>query len=222
MAENKKSFLLYCDLIHTIEQLPNEKAGELFKHILRYVNDQNPISDDLITNITFEPIKQQLKRDLRQWEETLSLKSISGKLGNLKRWNLDLYNKVIDKSMTIEDAEIIAHSRKVSHSDKMPSHRIAKIAVNDNVNVNDNVKNIKERANKFAPPTIEDVKLYFKQNRYTENSAIRAFNFYDVANWHDSKGNKVKNWKQKMQSVWFKEENLEVEIKQQKDKVYEL
>ena len=42
MAENKKSFILYCDLIHTIEKMPNEKAGELFKHILMYVNDKNP------------------------------------------------------------------------------------------------------------------------------------------------------------------------------------
>lgn len=68
MAENKKSFLLYCDLIHTIKKMPNDKAGELLKHILSYVNDENPISDDLIINLTFEPIKQQLKRDLVKYE----------------------------------------------------------------------------------------------------------------------------------------------------------
>jgi len=133
MAENKKGFILYCDLIHMIEQLPNDKAGELFKHILRYVNDQNPVTDDLITNITFEPIKQQLKRDLKQWEDSISVKSISGKLGNLKRWNIDLYNQVLAKTISIEDAEIIANSRKVSHTDNLPSHPIAKIAVTDTV-----------------------------------------------------------------------------------------
>lgn len=68
MAENKKSFLLYCDLIHTIEKMPKENAGELFLHILKYVNDQNPTTDDLIVNLTFEPIKQQLKRDLKVYE----------------------------------------------------------------------------------------------------------------------------------------------------------
>ena len=66
MAENKKSFVLYCDLIHTIEQLTNEQAGDLFKHILRYVNDQNPEAKSVITKIAFEPIKQQLKRDLQK------------------------------------------------------------------------------------------------------------------------------------------------------------
>jgi hypothetical protein len=44
---------------------------------------------------------------------------------------------------------------------------------------------------------------------YTKESAIKAFNYYDCAGWKDSKGNKVRNWKQKMQAVWFKDENKE-------------
>ena len=63
MATDKKSFLLYCDLIHTVEKLDDEHAGELFKHILRYVNDQNPTPKDFIIDLAFEPIKQMLKRD---------------------------------------------------------------------------------------------------------------------------------------------------------------
>ena len=56
-------------------------------------------------------------------------------------------------------------------------------------------------------PLIDEVILYFNENGYTKESAVKAYNFYDVANWVDSKGNKVKNWKQKMQGVWFKDEN---------------
>ena len=81
MAKDKKSFLLYCDLIHTVKQLPDDKAGELFKHILSYVNDENPITDDLVTNISFEPIKQQLKRDLKKYESICDRNSSNGKLG---------------------------------------------------------------------------------------------------------------------------------------------
>lgn len=84
MADNKKGFILYCDLIHTVEQLPNDKAGELFKHILRYVNDLNPITDDLLTKVTFEPIKQQLKRDLNKWNEKSIKRSEAGRLGGFK------------------------------------------------------------------------------------------------------------------------------------------
>jgi hypothetical protein len=43
--------------------------------------------------------------------------------------------------------------------------------------------------------------------------AKRAFDYYDVANWKDSKNNQVKNWKQKMRGVWFKDENKEAEQK---------
>lgn len=57
------------------------------------------------------------------------------------------------------------------------------------------------------PPTLLEVIAYFKENGFSENLAKRAFNGYNEANWHDSKGNKVLNWKQKMINVWFKPEN---------------
>jgi hypothetical protein len=61
----------------------------------------------------------------------------------------------------------------------------------------------------FQPPTLAEVILYFLENGFPEATAKRAFNYYSVANWKDSKGNQVKNWRQKMQAVWFKEENKE-------------
>lgn len=81
MAENKKSFILYCDLIHTVNKLPNDKAGELFKHILSYVNDENPHTEDLIIQIAFEPVKLQLKRDLVKWENYIEKQRQNGKNG---------------------------------------------------------------------------------------------------------------------------------------------
>lgn len=138
MAEDKKSFLLYTDLIHTVNKMPNDKAGELFKHILSYVNDLNPETEDLIIQLTFEPIKQQLKRDLLKYKESIIDKSNAGKLGNLKRWHKDLYDKVINNQLELDNALNIAESRKVSHTDNVQSQPIAEIAVNDNVNVNVN------------------------------------------------------------------------------------
>ena len=79
MAENKKGFLLYCDLIHTVEKLNDEQAGKLFKHVLDYVNDLNPITEDLLTQVCFEPIKQSLKRDLKKWEKQHEQRIAAGK-----------------------------------------------------------------------------------------------------------------------------------------------
>jgi hypothetical protein len=67
------------------------------------------------------------------------------------------------------------------------------------------------------PPLIEDVIAYFKENKYTEASARKAFDYYKASitdekpYWSDGKGNPIKNWKMKMQSVWFKDENKETE-----------
>ena len=81
MANGKKGFMLYTDLIHTVEKLSKEQAGELFLHILKYVNDKNPILDNLILEIAFEPIKQQLKRDLEKYNNTIEVRKEAGKLG---------------------------------------------------------------------------------------------------------------------------------------------
>ena len=90
MAENKKSFLLYCDLIHTVEQLTDEQAGDLFKHILRYVNDQEPQTENVITRIAFEPIKQSLKRDLQKYEDIRKRNQDNAR----KRWDATASDRI--------------------------------------------------------------------------------------------------------------------------------
>lgn len=59
----------------------------------------------------------------------------------------------------------------------------------------------------FIPPILEDVKTYFKDNGYSEQSSVRFFNYYSTAEWKDSQGKQVRNWKQKALGVWFKPEN---------------
>lgn len=135
MAENKKSFLLYADQIGLFEKLSDEIAGKLIKMIFEYVNDRCPISDDILLQVAFEPIKCQLKRDLKDWEERKVERSESGRIGNLKRWHLDIYNKVKSGQLTINEAENIAKHRTAIS----PIANIA-VNVNDNVNVNVNEK----------------------------------------------------------------------------------
>ena len=81
MAKDKKSFLLYCDLIHTVKKMPKEKAGKLFLIILEYVNDDNPVVDDMLLELVFEPIKQQFKRDLKKYESIVERNKSNGSKG---------------------------------------------------------------------------------------------------------------------------------------------
>jgi len=83
--EGKNSFVLYTDLIHTLEKVPDETAGKLFKVILDYVNDKNPEPNDLVLQVLFEPIKRQLKRDLQSWEKERIYRSDAGRKGGLAK-----------------------------------------------------------------------------------------------------------------------------------------
>lgn len=123
MAEDKKSVLLYCDIIHTVEKLDDETAGALFKHYLRYVNDMNPETNNLLVEISFEPIKQNLKRDLKKWEEI-----------KLKRSKAGLKSAEV-RSKKKQD---LTNSTSVKCVEKNLTNPT--VRVNGNVTVNDNVK----------------------------------------------------------------------------------
>jgi hypothetical protein len=49
----------------------------------------------------------------------------------------------------------------------------------------------------FVPPTLEDIKAYCKK-RNNNVDAQKFFDYYDEADWYDSKGVKMKSWKQKV------------------------
>ena len=179
MAQGKKSFLMYCDQRGIFDKLPDEYAGRLIKHIFSYVNDENPETDDLVLTMAFEGIKTALKRDLQKYQEFVEKQRVNGKSGGRpKKPN--------------ESQKTQAFSEKPKKAD------------NDSDSVSDN-ENVKKK-NTF--PSIEDVKDFFREKGYSQDTAVKAFEYYSINQWKDGNGKPVKNWKQKMIAVWFKPENL--------------
>jgi hypothetical protein len=78
MAQGKKSFILYCDQRGIFNRLSDEQAGVLIKHIFAYVSDEKPQAD-FVTELAFESIMQQLKRDLKSWETQQEQRVTAGK-----------------------------------------------------------------------------------------------------------------------------------------------
>jgi hypothetical protein len=113
MAKDKKSFILYVDQKDLWNKLPDEIAGKLIKHIYSYVSDENPTSDDLIVEIAFEPIKQQLKRDLKLFEDVKVKRSEAGKAGANKRWN-EMPNNAIECQTMANDGKRINVIAKIA------------------------------------------------------------------------------------------------------------
>lgn len=180
MAKGKNSILIYTDWIDTFESLTDEEAGKLAKHLFRYINDKNPIAPDRLTEISFIPIKNSLKRDLKKWQLELDKKSDGGKLGNLKRWNLDLYELAIKKEITIERAEEIAKERIKSHTDTQRKNESLPIAsVADSVLVPVSVlvkeekkKEIEERKSAFA------YSLEIFKDKYPKEMLIAFYHYW--------------------------------------------
>ncbi len=74
----------------------------------------------------------------------------------------------------------------------------------------------KSPTTEFIAPTLEEFLDYFIENDYSEDVGKRAWKGYHDAKWHDSRGNKVLNWKQKCQNNWFKPEHKNGLAKEEK------
>jgi len=140
MAEGKASFVLYTDLIHLVRKLPREIRGDLFLIILEYVNDNLSIVEvmeeaDILLSVTFEPIKQQLKRDLKKYEKRQQQRIDAGRRSAEAR--------AAQRNSTTVDDNLISSGVSVSVNGN----------VNGSGNVNGNVisKDI-ERENTETPP----------------------------------------------------------------------
>jgi hypothetical protein len=149
MATDKNGFILYSDIIHTLEKLTDEKAGMLFKHILRYVNDLNPTSNDILIDIAFEPIKQQLKRDLDKWQGIREKRSAAGKQSSQQKQQM-LTSVESDEQASTDSTD------------------------NVNVNVNVNVINIYRAFDHLSISMDEVLRLEENYNRKQIDSVLDA------------------------------------------------
>jgi hypothetical protein len=147
--QGKKSFVLYTDQREVFEELSDEDAGKLIKHIFSYVNDENPETDDKFVRLAFLPIKTQLKRDLKIWDEKKLSRSESGKKGGLAKAS--------------NATNFLANPSNATNS-------LANLAVNvnGNVNVNDNVNvngNVNKQISASALFSLDDVFIDFKKEK---------------------------------------------------------
>ena len=155
MAENKTSFILYEDSIDVWEELTDEDAGQLIKHLFRYVNDQNPETVNPMVKLAFIPMKQHLKRDLKKYSKKADERSVSGVVGNLKRWHPDIYKRILSKEISIEEGQDIANDRKPSLSDNSDKEKsLSDVPIADSVSVNDSVNDSVIKKEKAIEPKV--------------------------------------------------------------------
>ena len=194
MAQGKKSFVAYSDWKDVFDELPDEDAGKLIKHIFAYVNDENPISDSVLIKAVFANIKSTLKRDLDKWESQLQQRSDAGKKSAEQR----AINKSNEKSTVVESR---ARKSTVSVSDSV-SVNINKILLSeiDRDSLNDldrmyfdiaigfrdrfilnkkrlGLTNFKDQENATYKNYVEPIRLAFEKDKRTKDDFEKVFRF---------------------------------------------
>ena len=159
MAEGKKAFSLYIDLIKLvngsnehnveIEPMTDEETGQLFRWILEYVNDLHP---SVPKNIKFAvvQVKKQLDEDLERWKDKCrkNTENIN------KRWNMER-NKSIRTNTNVYES--IPTDTKNTDKDKDKDKDIS--VSKDTYNIQDtNVSSVEVKEIILELPTIQSAK----------------------------------------------------------------
>lgn len=176
MAEGKKSFIAYSDWKDTFDALPNDKAGELIKHIFAYVNDESPITEDYLINAVFANIKNTLKRDLQKWDKQYEQRVKAGKKSA----------EVRKRNATTVNERSVSSTVSVSVSDSVTD-----------------IKKEKKPKTVFIPPSKKEFMVFARSKFKTEDlyqqsrdKLLLKFDSWSEADWINGRTEKkIKNWK---------------------------
>lgn len=168
----KKGFIVYYDILEQLEDMTDEQVGKIFRAMLRYEKfAELPIFEGEL-KVAFKFIKTTLDIEQQKYKD----KCAKNKESIEKRWS---------KGDTDEYECIEAYTNNTD----IDTH------IDTDTETNTDKKNIKKKK-VFIPPTFQEVKEYaVERNRL--DLAQKYFDYFSAGNWIDSKGNKVKNWKQK-------------------------
>ena len=139
-----------------------------------------------------------LFKSLQDKKYIISVRIIDSVNGRFIGWNHIVYDQPTDNDFY--------RLRDLPISDITDFGETAPILSTNNTILNTN--NIVNNSTKEKKPLLSEVISYFLEKGSTDERAKQAFEYYDAANWHDSRGKIVKNWKQKMLANWINNNNF--------------
>lgn len=139
MADNKKSFLLYCDQREQFDQLTDEQAGKLVKHLFAYVNCITPevpdnlknLYDRMIAQIEFEWSKYNPKTDKYHWNYQGGITPENHSIRNSQEysnWRISVFRR--DK-YTCQDCSNIGGDLNAHHLKQFATHKDSRLDIDN-------------------------------------------------------------------------------------------
>lgn len=184
---NKDSFVFYRSFYDAAKNIPKDSQLELYSALFEYAfNGEEPEFSDGIAKAMFVLIKPNIDSANARYQANYE----NGKKGGRP------------KAKPKENP-----NRSKRKPNRNPDKTEAKAKPNLNVDVDEDVdvnvnedvdvdKNTPKRG-RFGPPTLEEIKAYCAQRKNSVDPE-KFYDYFTASNWYDSKGNKVKSWKQKI------------------------
>ena len=174
-------FNAYHSYLESIEPLNDAERGRLFTALLEY--SSTGVTPDLRGNerFIFPTMKGQIDRDIAKYEAKCHKNSEIAS----KRWDANGCERIRTDANAceriFEDANDAKEKEKEKAKDKAKDKEKAKESNNK----------------RFTPPTLAEIADYCRE-RGSDVDPKRFFDYFEANNWVDSKGQKVKSWKQKV------------------------
>lgn len=168
-----------------IDQLSMESRGRIFTNMMRYFDsgENELLSLDTLESAMFNVLKINVDNSFSDFEET----SQKNRENALKRWNATASDRIRSNANDAED-------RGQSTEDR-----------GKNTEVETKAAKPQRSKKRFIPPTVEEIAAFCRE-RGNSVDAQKVYDTYAVADWKDSTGKPVKNWKQKIIAVWERDE----------------
>jgi hypothetical protein len=190
------SMKLYEQEMRTLLSIPSDERGRILTALLMATLGEEPSELPPLESAVFELIMSQVER-----AHALSAKrSMAGSRGGAPNKNTNAAREQSNSSKNKQNQATAADVQPKTNTNTNTNTNTS-----TSTNTSTETKNIKgnadksanSRTKKFVPPTVEEIAEYC-QSRQNNISPQKFFDHYSVADWHDAKGNKVKNWKQKV------------------------
>lgn len=114
-----------------------------------------------------------------------------------------LERKPIRNNGKFVDWEYMIYEKPLTEKPVAENPQVEKPQVENRTQLNTNQPSTKQSTTKksskkrFVPPTLEEVQKYCKE-RNNNVDPKKFFDYFSASDWIDSKGNPVRNWKQKI------------------------
>lgn len=186
------------DVLNDKNLTPNEKI--LFGEILKLSQETGECwaSNKYFCEIMNTTHNESVSRWIKHLKEKnyIEIEMITNENGKILKRVMKVINQDVNTPLT----EML---RGYEHKCYDPLNKNVKENNTSNNNTSKNKRNsntinsITKKKSKFSPPTLDEINEYIKEKSLAVDGK-QFFEYFTEGNWIDSKGNKVRNWKQKL------------------------